>query len=70
MNTVFESNPIGTMPFENPGWVKEKVLRALRQSEWVSAGELYPATSRRVKRDLLHSVLKSMLLDKEIGYPE
>jgi hypothetical protein len=42
------------------------VIDALNQAEWVPIGALYPATSRRVKRDLLHSVLQNMLEQNEI----
>jgi len=66
MTTVFQSNPRGTNPFESSEWVRGRVLDALAGKEWVAIGALYPATSRRVKRDLLHATLKQMLAAREI----
>lgn len=66
MRHVFESNPYGSNPFQDPEWVKQRIIDALSASEWVAIGSLYPATARRVKRELLHSVLKDLLNSREI----
>lgn len=66
MSNVFESNPHGTVPYQNSQWVRERVREALGKAEWTAIGALYPATSRRTKRDVLHAVLKEMLATREI----
>lgn len=58
--------PWGKNPFESSEWVRRRVLDALAGKEWVAIGALYLATSRRVKRDLLHATLKRMLAAREI----
>ena len=66
MTTAFDRRPYGSMPFTDPNWVRQKVLEACRDNEWTAMGALYPATSRRVRRELLHAVLKQMLAAREL----
>lgn len=46
--------------------LKEKILKALRQSEWISTGQLYRATKNAVKQADMHAVLKTLLASREI----
>lgn len=66
MTHVFASHPIGWRPAEKPHLVRAKVLNALSHGGWVSTGELYDATLRKVRRTVMHQVLKDLLADRTI----
>lgn len=67
MTGVFTSNPHGTNPYECPEKVRQMILgsKAIQQG-WVSTSDLYSVTQNRVKRDLLHTVLKDMLKTRKL----
>ena len=46
--------------------VAEILRKSLNSGEWLTTTSLYRACSMRVKRDLLHSVLKEMLSKREV----
>ena len=60
------SAPHDSARYEDPGQVREMIIHALMRTEWASTSEMYGATKNRVKRELLHAVLKAMLKSKEI----
>ena len=66
MTHVFHTKAWGQRTAQQPEEVRRKILHALDLNEWVSTGELYDATLRKVRRDLMHAVLKDLLEKGEI----
>jgi len=46
--------------------VKDVVCKSVASGEWVSTTDLYRACSMRVKRELLHSVIKDLLEKRDV----
>ncbi len=67
MGDVFSSNPHGAGPKNRPfDWAYEKISEALGNGDWISTGDCYQATKRKVKRETIHSVLMTMLDEQKI----
>ena len=67
MGNVFTSVGHYNGPKQRPvTWARGRIRAAFASGTWISTKEIYDATKRKVKREVVHEILKEMLSAREI----